>query len=211
MQTVPSVTLRGLASLAVSAFLVASTSGCAARDPTAARTGDEDTREAFTPNFDQSHIAAIYRPFIFRHDLEGNGKMEKALQALPYASITLSRSSCFGTCPEYTVTFRRDLSAELKGVQFIEPLGTTIGHVSAYAYARLCCMIDEMHFTSFRPSYDAGWTDDAASTVTVTTATGRVIAVRDYGRVGPVSLQALIAMLDAARVEMTREGADKNE
>ena len=122
-----------------------------------------------------------------------------ALRAnLPYSSISLTRSPCFGTCPVYAVTFHRSGKAELDAVEFLPRKGKFTGEVDLTTYGRLCYVIEQSRFKELRSHYSSSWTDQ--STCVVTVAEGdRRIEVSDYGAVGPIELWAIQELIDSVR------------
>jgi hypothetical protein len=187
---------RRLLPLCFLVLVVVVTSGCTSRDGEMA---DRATEEPAVP--------PRYQPFFDGSIDEG---AEKAvLQALPYRSITLQRTGCFGPCPVYTVTLRSDLSATLVAEEFLDPQGTFVGEVDLFDYGRLCYLIERIGFSSFKPRYSASWTDAATETVTVTLTDGRQLAVSDYGGVGPVELWALMEVIDNLRTHIEWTAAEE--
>lgn len=170
-------------------LVVLVTTGCASRDEQMA---DLTMEEPTIPD--------KYQPFVASSIDDGTEKA--VLAALPYRSITLKRTGCFGPCPVYTVTFRSDLSATLVAEEFLDPQGTFHGEVDLFAYGRLCYLIDKIGFSSFKPWYTASWTDAATATVTLTLTDGRQLSVSDYGSVGPVELWGLMEVIDRLRTQI---------
>ncbi len=167
-------------------LLTVTVTGCASRNEEASTDPDAD-----------STVPPHYQPF-FDSGLDEHEE-QVALAALPFQSISLSRSACFGPCPVYTVTFRSDLTATLVAESNLDPDGTSEGEIDSFDYGRLCYLIESIHFSAFKKKYNASWTDDATATVTVTSTDGRQTIVSDYGSAGPIELWALIAVIDHIR------------
>jgi hypothetical protein len=160
--------------------------GCGSRDDAPAADGDG--------------IPARYQPF-FTGGLD-EAEQRTALAGLPYREITLARDPCFGPCPVYTVTFRRDLSATQVADSGLEPLGASVGEIGLFDYGRLCYAIEALGFAGFKERYAASWTDSATATLTVTGGDGRKVVVSDYGGVGPIRLWALMETIDSLRARI---------
>src|SRR4051794_27643221 len=66
-------------------------------------------------------VPDIYKPLFssFASDEERKNLREN----LPYESITLERTPCFGQCPVYTVTFYRSGKAELYAKNYLSKTG----------------------------------------------------------------------------------------
>lgn len=135
-----------------------------------------------------------YRPFIDGHP--SSDEIAALLKRLPFDSIALRRTPCYGNCPVYEVTFYRDGRAEYHAQQHLPQIGHFVGEVYPGDYARLCYLIESSGFGTFQPSYRASWTDDATCIVTVTKGASST-AVSAYGRVGPIQLWAIQQTLDA--------------
>jgi hypothetical protein len=60
--------------------------------------------------------------------------------------ITLERSPCFGTCPEYSVRATRSGTVRFDGKSWVRALGRHDGAVSADSFRRLAAAIDTAEF-----------------------------------------------------------------
>jgi len=124
-----------------------------------------------------------------------------AQKAFPFASISISRRGCFGTCPVYTATLRSDDVATFVGGRNSERTGNFSGKVYFGDFARLALFVQQSGFMQYQERYTAPWTDDETVVVTVTMRDGTTKAVNHYGRYGPPNLwileQAIDAIVDA--------------
>lgn len=126
---------------------------------------------------------------------------------LPYDSIELDRSGCFGTCPSFRVELFRGASPDVTGLaiyegrEHAERRGTYESTVSQYRYARLCQLFEHLDFEQLEPSYAAQWTDDQTVTLTVRRADAS-FTVSDYGQQGPPEFQALVLAVQAMTDEI---------
>jgi len=91
-----------------------------------------------------AHYPEIYRPFIERHP--ESKEIPGLLARLPYESISLSRTECYGTCPVYEVVFHRDGRAEYHARKFVQQIGEFTGRIYPKDYARLCDLIESSSF-----------------------------------------------------------------
>ena len=119
----------------------------------------------------------------------------------PYESISMRRTPCDGICPVYEITFYRTGKVEFNAIRHLPQLGEFSGVLDPLTYGRLCYFIEKINFSGLQPEYLAGWTDDTACIVTVTSANGKK-TVMDYGRQGPIELWALQETIDALRYEL---------
>jgi len=141
-------------------------------------------------------IPERYREFIGGH--HSSDEIAELLKRLPFDSISLRRTPCYGTCPVYEVVFHRDGRAEYHAQEHLPQLGHFVGKVYPGDYARLCYLIESSGFNTFKSSYRASWTDDTTCIVAVTKGSTST-AVSDYGRVGPIHLWAIQQTLDGIR------------
>jgi hypothetical protein len=144
-------------------------------------------------------------------------QQEELWQGLPLESITLERTGCYGTCPQYTVRFERGGMARYEGREFAALPGRWTGDLGPYAFGMLCFLVERLRFEELQDGYAASWTDDETVITTVEWRDGRAKAVRDYGRRGPPELWALHRVIDSLADEIDwqpdpawREGRDSD-
>jgi hypothetical protein len=119
--------------------------------------------------------------------------------------ITLERTTCFGTCPAYTVTLRSDGTITYEGRRFVEMTGTYQGQV--YGFARLAHLILSEGYFNLKDNYSARVTD-MPSAITSVVMNGKRKTIMNYGDAGPVELwgieMAIDGMLKSARLEKVK-------
>ena len=114
--------------------------------------------------------------------------------------IGLSRGMCYGTCPVYTVTLRRDKASTYVGEMYVDRLGPHDADFDAEGSGDLAHAIVWLGFDRFDRNYAVGWTD--AATTTIWVARGRQRrAIQDYGGAGPQELHRIAALIDEAADE----------
>jgi len=64
----------------------------------------------------------------------------------PTFEVKLSRTSCFGTCPVYSVTIHPDGSVDWSGSEFVAARGARHGHIAADGFDRLARAIEKVRF-----------------------------------------------------------------
>lgn len=173
--------------------------GCSGDQPTKEANRPADSTEIFDEEARISRIPDRYKP-LFEPGL-GDDERTALMQNLPYDSISLSRSPCYGTCPVYSVTFHRTGKAELDATEFLPKVGKFAAEINLNTYGRLCYFIEDSRFRELKPDYHAPWTDDTTCVVTVTEG-DRQTRVSDYGEVGPIELWAIQSLIDAVRNEL---------
>ncbi len=95
------------------------------------------------------------------------------------ASISLTRSVCFGFCPDYTVTIESDGDVIYVGRNFVGVTGEQRDHISPEAARALFDMAHAADFYALRDVYRANITDLPTFTVTLTEG-DRTKRVVDY-------------------------------
>ena len=109
------------------------------------------------------------------------------------SEITLERTACFGSCPMYKVTLRRDGTATYVGREYVERKGTYKGQV--YGFQRLAQLIESRGYFNFKDNYTRPITD-LPSTITSVVRAGSRKTIKNYGDSGPVELWGIEAAID---------------
>ncbi|WP_457353770.1 DUF6438 domain-containing protein [Roseateles sp. P5_D6] len=117
------------------------------------------------------------------------------LEELPYDSISLERTACYGSCPVYVVTFFKDGKAVLEEKDLRDNRRTRyVGEMWIGEYVRLTQMVELARRSAQQTKYAGRWTDDYTAIVRATSK-GETWSVSDYGRVAPVEVWALETLL----------------
>ena len=141
--------------------------------------------------------SGVPKGFSFLYDFGIRMQPNPAAQAaLPFQSITLRRSACFGTCPVYRVTLNADGTAVYEGVAHVSRMGKFIGHVPFYDFAQLALLAERAGFMTLQERYAGSWTDAETTTITIRARSGKEKTVDDYGAFGPPELWALQRAID---------------
>ena len=109
------------------------------------------------------------------------------------SEMTLERTPCFGTCPAYRVTLRRDGTATYVGLEYVERKGTYSGKF--YGFERLAQLIEARGFFDLKDNYAINATD-LPSTITSVVRAGRRKTVNNYGGAGPLELWGIEEAID---------------
>lgn len=113
-------------------------------------------------------------------------------------AITLSRTVCFGFCPDYTVTITGEGQVRYVGRHFVNVVGERTATIPAGDVQRLLARFDEIGFERLRDDYRGAMTDLPTTTVVLERGGGRKV-VADYGGVSagmPVAVRELQAEID---------------
>ncbi|MEJ0059984.1 MAG: DUF6438 domain-containing protein [Terricaulis sp.] len=95
-------------------------------------------------------------------------------------SITLSRTRCFGFCPDYSVTVQGDGTVIYQGRNFVRVTGEQRATAAPEDVASLFAMVERANFYALRDEYRANISDIPSFTVTVVDGARRK-SVLDYG------------------------------
>jgi hypothetical protein len=120
--------------------------------------------------------------------------------------ITLERTACFGYCPIYKVTLRRDGTISYNGKEYVDLKGAYEGKV--YGFDRLAQLILSRGYFNLKDNYTIDATD-LPSTITSVVREGKRKTITNYGDSGPVELwgieMAIDGMLKGAKLEKTKD------
>ena len=150
------------------------------------------------------HIEQIYRwnkghgagnkyPFLLGPEMS-----EADIPTLPFSSIELERTPCYGTCHAYRLTLSRDGRARYEGLAFVKMMGVYTGEVDCVSFAHLCNAMERLNFIGMDDKYSANWTDDSSTILTlIGEGTNLIKKVDEYGGFGPIELWTLQQAVDA--------------
>ena len=108
--------------------------------------------------------------------------------------ITLERTLCFGTCPDYKVTIRGDGTVTYEGRHFVRVTGTRTWMIDQAAVAALASEMQQAGYFDLQDEYVATITD-APTAWTSLTVGGRTKRIKDYVA-GPPKLKEIEAKID---------------
>lgn len=81
--------------------------------------------------------------------------------------ITLERTICYGSCPDYKLTIAADGTVTFEGRRFVKVRGIATGHISQEDLRKLIAEFDAVSYFSLRDSYKTQadgcpevWTDN---------------------------------------------------
>ena len=113
-------------------------------------------------------------------------------------AITLTRTPCFGFCPDYTVTITGEGEVTYVGRRFVDAVGERRATIPQADVAALLRRFDEVDFEDLRDNYRAQVTDLPTTTISLS-RNGVRKAVLDYGGLSagmPESVRALQDEID---------------
>jgi hypothetical protein len=141
-----------------------------------------------------------------------------APNAVQIDSITLERTSCYGTCPVYKLTVRRDGTVTYDGKEFVKVTGHRSHRIPAEQFQELVREIQRIGFFSFQNEYLSKRNPDGSMEI-ITDQSTRITTVRAgnlrkrvknyYG--GPESLARFEKLIDNVAGSSAWIGRDPNE
>ena len=151
-----------------------------------------------------SNVPDIYKP-LYLGNLSAD-KIESFRASLPYESISLERTPCFGSCPVYRVTLHRSGKAEFEAKAFLPKIGAFTGQVDLPTFARLCYALDQGGFKNFRDQYRANPLEYSACMITIAAGKNRK-TVTNYANIGPIQLWTTEQLIDGVRERIVWKSA----
>jgi hypothetical protein len=114
----------------------------------------------------------------------------------------MQRLGCYGTCPEYSVKFNSDSTAEYNGTKYVKNIGNYYGKIDLWDFGRLCYLIDKIHFNKLDSLYEDLTTDTPSVIVEVIYKNGDKKDVQDIDDQAPIEFWALTKTIDAISSEI---------
>ncbi|SDX32448.1 DUF6438 domain-containing protein [Hymenobacter psychrophilus] len=108
--------------------------------------------------------------------------------------LAFGRTSCFGTCPDYTARFFADGRVEYEGRKHAPVEGNRTVKIDPAVVQQLLREADQIGFSQLRDVYSKGAVDLPSTILSITTAKGTKSVRVDEG--GPEGLQKLFVRLD---------------
>jgi hypothetical protein len=103
------------------------------------------------------------------------------------SEISLERTICFGTCPSYRVTIKRDGAVEYDGKEFVAQKGLKTSKISDGNFLKLESKIRATHFFDLEDEYIMEHVGNASvaitdlpTTIVTVKAGGRIKKIEDY-------------------------------
>ena len=104
----------------------------------------------------------------------------------PDTIITLKRTACFGTCPEYKITIVADGAVVFEGKSFVKRVGTTKTVISREQISKLLAAFAKINYFELRDRYEeqedgcAQQATDMPRAITSIRSNGKSKSVRHY-------------------------------
>ena len=122
----------------------------------------------------------------------------------PDTFITLKRTACFGTCPEYKITISADGAVVFEGQSFVKKVGIAKTVISEEKVRKLLAAFEKINYFELRDRYEEqedGCTQQATDTTSAITSirtNGKSKSVRHYYGCWGVEVLAELEKLEQA-------------
>lgn len=134
---------------------------------------------------------------------------QKVRSLIPYESITVERGPCFGSCPVYKMTLRRDGSALLVTDHLLPDKALRYSsRIDLRHYARVAQLVSIARHASTQQEFIGQWTDDYSVEITVQESHGSWSFI-DYGQVAPPEVWAIEQIMFGMRSTLPWAGGVK--
>jgi hypothetical protein len=78
---------------------------------------------------------------------------------LEFASLTMQRTACYGTCPQYTVSILNNGYVKYEGKNFVDKIGCHYSTISMETLSQINDYISDINFFSLDSVFNAPMTD----------------------------------------------------
>lgn len=110
-------------------------------------------------------------------------------------NITIERTTCFGTCPDYKLTIYGDGKVFYYGRYFVQSIGPRIKYIPKSKVQELVSEIKKSNFFGFEDNYISPLTDMPSIIISVNLE-GKSKTIDIYGWAGPEELMNLIQQIE---------------
>ncbi len=142
------------------------------------------------------YIPAKYQP------IYGFGNIDEYLQQEKIKEIIYQRTTCFGDCPSYEVTFYKSGKAEYIGYYFVKMKGKFKGNIDKYIFARLTYLLEKDSILNLNDDYSSRISDASAAILTIEFENKKLKSIRNYNNYGPIELWGIDKVIEAVTKEI---------
>ena len=132
-------------------------------------------------------LAALMSALTFAQTNNRFQTVEASEQPIPPDTlITLERTPCFGTCPEYRITIAADGAVIFEGRRFVKNAGSAKSSISKEQVRELLAAFQKLNYFDLRDRYERPgdgckqWATDHPTAVTSIRTNGKSKSVRHY-------------------------------
>lgn len=120
---------------------------------------------------------------------------------LELSELGIEHSSCYGTCPAYTLIIKADGSVYYEGGRHADKQGVHRGRIAVWHLHQLARYIQKIKFFELEDIYTERVTDHA-TVYTSVTVQGKEKIISNYADSGPIELWALEQLIDGLLVHV---------
>lgn len=108
--------------------------------------------------------------------------------------ITMKRTACYGTCPQYIITIYKDGKTIYEGINFVDKIGRYQSYLTQKDVKNILTNIDEVSFFELDDYYDSPITDVPSVILKVDTHNKTHKVIDRFN--GPKSLKNIYKLID---------------
>ena len=128
------------------------------------------------------------------------------------SEITLERGACFGQCPEYKVSFRKDDSATYIGEAYTSMIGTFRAEQESCSqcyFSNLEKLLFALRFFDLQEIYEKDWADAGTITIRVKASSGIKVVKTNKPEV-PIEIWGIASAIDGivAKIKWKKSAQD---
>ena len=142
------------------------------------------------------YVSAKYYP------IYGIGNIDEYLKREKIKEIIYQRTTCFGDCPSYEVTFNKSGKAEYIGYYFVKMKGKFKGNIDKYIFARLTYLLEKESILNLNDDYSSRISDASAAILTIEFENKKLKSIRNYNNYGPIELWGIDKVIEAVTKEI---------
>jgi|GEM_PF-6895398 len=114
-------------------------------------------------------------------------------------SIEFSTTQCYGTCPVFQLTIKKDGAVSYKGIEFVARKGDFNLRMTPADLTYLTTLLAAINIPLLKDDYEVSYTDAQTAYLTVKYADGQTKKIMDYGLQGTYGLATLYRFLYSLR------------
>lgn len=111
------------------------------------------------------------------------------------ATIEIYTSTCFGTCPSFTLQLLESGLANFDGIDYTKFKGKSTKKLPTRFFEEIADLITYIDIKNLKDHYEVSWTDDQTATIKITFKDKSVKEISDYGKQGTFGLSAVYSKL----------------
>ena len=119
--------------------------------------------------------------------------------------IGLERTSCYGSCPAYTIKMKADGSIVYSGGEHAKVQGVKSASIDEETFTKIASFIKQIGYVYMSDSFNSPVSDNS-TTYTYIKFNGQFKYIRNYANSGPIALWAVEQLIDKQIDRMVLQG-----